>query len=136
LNLQPRAGAAVTSRNRYIALGYSIDDLLRFYEARRPPVLEQDNLHVKMIACEILSLKPKLGKQTETAQQIQDQLDTAKAKLQRLEEQVDTWKAQEPLAGWYEEEQPELPDAATMDADPPEAEQPAVLPPVPPQLGT
>ncbi len=126
--------AALTSRNNYIPLGYTIDDLLRFYVARRPAVLEQDNLHIRMLAGEILTIKPKQTKQTEVIEQIQDQLDTAKAKLQRLEEQVDTWKAQEPLAGWYEEEQPELPDAAAMDADPPVAEQPAVLPPVPPQV--
>jgi len=54
-----------------------------------------------MLAGENLTIKPKQTKQTEVIKQIQDQLDTAKAKLQRLEEQVDTWKAQEPLAGWY-----------------------------------
>ena len=40
----------------------------------------------------------------ETIEQIQEQLDVAKANLQRLEEQVDIWKAQVPLADSYEEE--------------------------------
>jgi len=42
--------AALTSRNNYIPLAYKVDDLLRFYVARRPAVLEQDNLHVGILA--------------------------------------------------------------------------------------
>jgi len=84
---------ALTSRNNYIPLGYSIDDLLRFYVARRPAVLEQNNLHVKMLAGEILTIKPKQMMQTEAVEQLQEQLEVPKAKLQRLEEEADIWKA-------------------------------------------
>jgi len=77
---------ALTSRNNYIPLGYNIDNLLRFYVARRPVVLEQDNLHVKMLAGVILTIKPKQMMQTEAVEQLQEQLEVAKAKMQRLEE--------------------------------------------------
>ena len=42
--------AALTGKNHYISLGYNVDDLLKLYIARRPIVLEQDNLHIKMMA--------------------------------------------------------------------------------------
>jgi len=51
-------------------LVHNIDDLLRFYVAHRPAVLEQDNLHVRMLAGEILTIKPKRNKQTEAVEQI------------------------------------------------------------------
>lgn len=79
----------LTIRNSYIPLGYNIDDLLRFYVARKPAVLELDNLHVRMMAREILTIKPKQNKQTEVVEKLQEELDAAKAKLQRPEEQAD-----------------------------------------------
>jgi len=92
--------AALTSRNHCIPLRCTIDDLLRFYVARRPAVLEQDNLHIdiKMLAEEILTIKPKT-KQNEAIEQIEKQLEVAKAKVQRLEEQIDIWRSQE--GDWY-----------------------------------
>jgi len=60
---------------------------------RKPAVLEQDNLHIKMLAGEILTIKPKETKQIEAVEQIQEQLEVAKAQVQRLEEQTDIWRS-------------------------------------------
>jgi len=87
--------AGLTSKNHYIPLGYAIDGLLRFYVARRSAVLERDNLPIKMLAGEILTIKPKQTKQNEMIEQIREQLEVAKAKVQRLEEQTDVWRSQE-----------------------------------------
>jgi len=87
--------------------------------------LEQDNLHIRMLAGEILSLKPKQNKQVETVEQIREQLDVAKAKLQRLEEQTDNWIAQEAAGARYNEEAAEPAGSGDMEADPPEGGQQA-----------
>jgi len=57
-------------------------------------------------------LQAKQNKQTGSIENLQEQLDVAKARLQRLEEQADIWKAQE--SGWYEQDPA---DPAGMEAD-------------------
>ena len=45
----------------YIPPGYNIDDLLRLYMARAPPILEESSLHTRMMTGELLALKGKLN---------------------------------------------------------------------------
>ena len=77
--------AALTRRNQNIPLGYNADDLLKLYIARSPSVLETDNLHLKLMAGEILTLKQKQQRRNETVQTLHFLLNEAHDRLELLE---------------------------------------------------
>ena len=114
----------------YIPPGYNIDDLLRLYMARAPPILEENSLHTRMMTGELLALKGKLAAEISGQMaQVQARLDGVehhvrqqRRRMESTEVQVahhqaqwDNWAAEEP---WLEENTTEPTEYNTTSATP------------------
>ena len=107
--------AHFTANASYIPPGYTIDDLLRLYMARAPPILEDSSLHTRMMTGELLALKGKLNAEISSQMaQVQARLDgvehhvrqqrrrmeSTEVQVSQHQAQWDNWAAEEP---WLEE---------------------------------
>ena len=114
--------SAYSKNSRYIPLGYDIEDLLRLYVAREPPILRGNNLHLKMTAGQIIQIRDSLRLHAEALSKQGEALSKHARRVQDVEHRL--WNHQARIDAWSEETSYDTdgPDQFTADLDLPAAE--------------
>ena len=117
--------SAYTLNIRFIPPGYGIEDLLRLFVAREPPILLENNLHLKMTARQIIQIRDTLTVQAETLSKQEEALNkqgvALSKQMQRLQDaEAKLYNHQAQIEAWTEEVtyDDDGPDQPTEDLDP------------------
>ena len=81
--------SALTRNGKYIPLGFNVENLLRLWMVREPAVLTDINLHLKLMAAEIISLRSKHHKVSEQMQKMESRLEDVEIQAAKHHAQVD-----------------------------------------------
>ena len=113
---------AALSGNKYIPSGFHVEDLLRMYAALAPAVLTENDMHLRLMAVEILRLKAEARMKDESLAGVLSRLDQAEDTLQEHGDLVATWLVEEEYG---EAPQPRNPQQAAAEGHQPSASRPA-----------